>query len=63
MRPITPDGLPILGRLGGTDNLFVATGHQMMGVTLAPATGKAMAELMLEGSASVDLEPFSPSRF
>lgn len=63
MRPITPDGLPILGRLGGLDNLFVATGHQMMGVTLAPATGKAMAELMLEGSASVDLEPFSPSRF
>lgn len=63
MRPITPDGLPVLGRLGEIDNLFVATGHQMMGVTLAPATGKAMAELMLEGSASIDLEPFSPSRF
>jgi D-amino-acid dehydrogenase len=63
MRPITPDGLPILGRLGSVANLFVATGHQMMGVTLAPATGKAMAELMLEGSASVDLEPFSASRF
>lgn len=63
MRPITPDGLPILGRLEGIDNLFVATGHQMMGVTLAPATGKVMAELMLEGSSSVDLEPFSPSRF
>lgn len=63
MRPITPDGLPVLGRLGEIDNLFVATGHQMMGVTLAPATGKAMAELMLEGSPSVDLEPFSPSRF
>jgi D-amino-acid dehydrogenase len=63
MRPITPDGLPILGRLGGVENLFVATGHQMMGVTLAPATGKAMAELMLEGTTSVDLGPFSPSRF
>jgi len=63
MRPITPDGLPILGRLGGTDNLYVATGHQMMGVTLAPSTGRVMAELMLEGSASVDLKPFSPSRF
>jgi len=63
MRPITPDGLPVLGPLDGVDNLFVATGHQMMGVTLAPSTGKVMAELMLEGSASVDLEPFSPSRF
>lgn len=63
MRPITPDGLPILGRLGGIENLFVASGHQMMGVTLAPATGKAMAELMLEGSAAVDLAPFSPARF
>jgi D-amino-acid dehydrogenase len=63
MRPITPDGLPFLGHLGGTANVYVATGHQMMGITLAPATGKVMAELMLEGAASIDLEAFSPSRF
>jgi D-amino-acid dehydrogenase len=63
MRPITPDGLPILGRLPRSENVFVATGHQMLGVTLAPSTGKAMAELIAEGESSVDLEPFSPARF
>jgi D-amino-acid dehydrogenase len=63
MRPITPDGLPILGRLPTTDNVFVATGHQMLGVTLAPSTGKAMAELILDGRAAVDLEPFAVERF
>jgi D-amino-acid dehydrogenase len=63
MRPITPDGLPILGRLPATDNVFVATGHQMLGVTLAPATGKAMAELIVEGRSTVDLAPFAADRF
>lgn len=63
MRPITPDGLPILGRLPSTDNVYVATGHQMLGVTLAPSTGKAMAQLVLEGRSDVDLEPFAPGRF
>lgn len=63
MRPITPDGLPILGRLPGTDNVYVATGHQMLGVTLAPATGRAMAELILDGRSRVDLRPFAAERF
>jgi D-amino-acid dehydrogenase len=63
MRPITPDGLPILGRLPTTDNVYVATGHQMLGVTLAPATGRVMAELILEGGSSVDLAPFAVERF
>jgi D-amino-acid dehydrogenase len=38
MRPLSPDGLPIIGRVPGAGNLFAATGHQMLGVTLAPAT-------------------------
>lgn len=63
MRPITPDGLPILGRMPASDNVYVATGHQMLGVTLAPSTGKVMAELILDGESSVDLAPFSPARF
>jgi D-amino-acid dehydrogenase len=63
MRPITPDGLPILGRLPTCDNVFVATGHQMLGVTLAPSTGKAMAQLIVEGRSEVDLEPFAATRF
>lgn len=63
MRPLTPDGLPILGRLPATGNVYVATGHQMLGVTLAPSTGVAMAELILEGASRVDLDPFRPERF
>lgn len=63
MRPITPDGLPILGRLPSTDNVYVATGHQMLGLTLAPSTGKAMAQLILEDESEVDLSPFAAERF
>lgn len=63
MRPITPDGLPILGALPTRRNVFIASGHQMLGVTLAPSSGKAMAELIVDGRASIDLEPFSPGRF
>ncbi len=62
MRPITPDGLPVVGRVGDS-NCFVATGHQMLGVTLAPSTGHALAELMVHGRSSIDLTPFDPARF
>ena len=41
MRPMTPDGLPIIGRLGRLANTYVATGHGMLGVTLAPGTAAA----------------------
>ncbi len=63
MRPVTPDGLPVLGSLPTSDNTFVATGHQMLGVTLAPATGKALAQLILKGDPEVDLTSFTPARF
>jgi D-amino-acid dehydrogenase len=63
MRPLMPDGLPAMGRAPGYENLFVATGHSMLGVTLAPATGQAMAELICDGAAVVDLHPFDPGRF
>ena len=63
MRPVTPDGLPAIGRLPGLPNVYVATGHQMLGVTLAPATGHALAQLLLEGRSDIDLAPFDPARF
>jgi D-amino-acid dehydrogenase len=63
LRPVPADGLPICGALPGFTNAFVATGHAMLGVTLAPATGKALAELILTGHGSELLEPFSPARF
>lgn len=62
MRPLTPDGLPMLGQ-AGPGNLFVATGHAMLGITLAPATGVAMSRLMTGRPVGTPLEAFSPTRF
>ena len=62
MRPLTPDGLPLLGRVPGYRNLSVATGHAMLGITMAPVTGEAMADLMSGGSTEA-LAPFDPGRF
>jgi glycine/D-amino acid oxidase-like deaminating enzyme len=62
-RPIARDGLPLIGRVRGADNAYVATGHSVWGILNAPATGEAMAELITEGRArSVDLSPFDPGR-
>ncbi len=63
MRPLTPDGLPAIGMLPSRDNAFVATGHQMLGVTLAPATGYALAHLVCNGCSPIALQAFDPARF
>lgn len=63
MRPMTPDGVPIIGRLGALTNAFVSTGHGMLGVTLAPGTAAAVTDLVLRGIESDRLAPFSPRRF
>ena len=62
-RPMTPDGLPVIGKLGKAKNLYVASGHAMQGVTLAPNTACAMADLILEGKSSINIDQFSPERF
>jgi D-amino-acid dehydrogenase len=62
LRPLPPDGLPLIGSVPGRDGLFVATGHGMMGVTLAPATGAALAPLVLEGRLEPELVPFRIDR-
>lgn len=61
-RPATPDSLPLLGRVPGAPGLVLATGHGMLGVTLAPATGAAVAGL-LRGEDDAWLAPFAPGRF
>ncbi len=62
-RPVTDDGLPLIGRVPGMAGAYVATGHGPWGILNAPATGKALAELITEGAASsVDLRPFDPAR-
>jgi glycine/D-amino acid oxidase-like deaminating enzyme len=62
-RPVTRDGLPLIGRVPGVEGAYVATGHSVWGILNAPATGEAMAELIADGAAhSVDLSPFNPGR-
>ncbi len=61
MRPITPDGLPVLDRTA-FDNVYVATGYAMQGVTLAPPAGRAMAEFMTTGRKPDLLRPFGIER-
>ena len=62
LRPATPDGLPLIGALRGHDGLYLATGHGMLGVTLAPATADLLAPLVLEGRVAPELAPFDPGR-
>jgi D-amino-acid dehydrogenase len=63
LRPSTSDGLPLIGRVPGYDGLYLATGHGMLGVTLAPATASFLAPLVTEGRAAPELVPFDPARF
>jgi glycine/D-amino acid oxidase-like deaminating enzyme len=63
-RPITRDGLPLIGRVPGVEGAYIATGHSVWGVLNAPATGEAMAELIIDGAAhTVDVSPSDPGRF
>jgi D-amino-acid dehydrogenase len=61
-RPSTPDSLPLIGPAGPRSGLLLATGHGMLGITLAPATGMAVAELV-SGRAPAWVEPFHPGRW
>ncbi|HMQ60835.1 MAG TPA: FAD-binding oxidoreductase, partial [Flavilitoribacter sp.] len=62
-RPCSPDGLPYLGRSKKYSNLVVATGHAMMGLSLGPATGKIVAELIQNTPLSIDNQLFEIERF
>ena len=63
LRPCTPDGLPIVGRPPGLENVVLATGHAMMGLTLAPVTGRLVGEILTGEEPSHDLRPLRPDRF
>jgi D-amino-acid dehydrogenase len=63
LRPCSPDGLPYLGRTREIPNLVVATGHAMMGISLAPITGRLVAELLAQERPSFDLSLLSPDRY
>ena len=63
LRPMTPDGLPIIGQVPGTENAWIATGHGMLGITQGPATGRLLAEWIVHGTPSIDLTATSAERF
>ncbi|MEO1009776.1 MAG: FAD-dependent oxidoreductase [Bacteroidota bacterium] len=62
LRPVSPDGLPYIGRFPDISNLVVATGHAMMGWSLGPATGKLVQQLVDGKKPEIDLTPFQPDR-
>jgi D-amino-acid dehydrogenase len=62
MRPMTPDGLPVMGAIPDCPNVFVATGHGMLGITLGPPSGKAVAQNMVTGTLPPVLKPFQFAR-
>ncbi len=63
LRPCTPDGVPFLGRAPGFENVIVAAGHAMIGISLGPITGKLVAELISDEIPSVDLSLLEVDRF
>jgi D-amino-acid dehydrogenase len=60
-RPCTPTGLPIIEKSKRIKNLTIATGHAMMGLSLAPASGKLVSELLMGKKTSVDITEFKSS--
>ncbi|CAM4258353.1 NAD(P)/FAD-dependent oxidoreductase [Zobellia nedashkovskayae] len=62
LRPVSPDGLPYIGRSSKWANLTFATGHAMMGWSLGPATGKLISEIIDERKVSMNIDAFSPDR-
>jgi D-amino-acid dehydrogenase len=63
LRPWSADDLPIIGALPGVDHVFVCTGHGANGLLLGPISGRLVADAMLGNTPTLDLAPFSPSRF
>ncbi|MCH6199802.1 FAD-dependent oxidoreductase [Aquiflexum sp. LQ15W] len=63
LRPCSPDGLPYIGFAPNWKNVLVGSGHSMMGISLAPATGKILAELHAQKSPSMELAGFKVDRF
>ena len=63
LRPVSPDGMPYVGRTQRWKNLTIATGHAMMGLSLAPATGRIVADTLCGEKPPVALDLLSPDRF
>ncbi len=62
LRPCTSDGLPVIGRVPGREGLVIATGHAKMGLTHGPATGRIVADLVLDRRTDLDISAFRIDR-
>lgn len=63
VRTAVVDGLPLIGRIPGFANAFVATGFEGDGICLGPVTGKSMVQLICGETPDMDLAAFDPARF
>ena len=63
LRPCSPDGLPYIGRVKHLKNVTIATGHGMMGLSLGPATGKLVSEIISQHPLSINIDLLNPLRF
>jgi D-amino-acid dehydrogenase len=63
LRPVSPDGIPYLGEVAGMPNLIAATGHAMMGLSLAPVSGRLVADLLAKDQPFRPIEAMAPGRF
>jgi D-amino-acid dehydrogenase len=63
LRPLSPDGLPYIGRFERCSNLIAATGHAMIGLSTGPITGKLVAELISGPATSLPIHALRPDRF
>jgi D-amino-acid dehydrogenase len=61
-RVLTPDGLPAIGRLPGTRRVILATGHNMLGLMLAPSTGQMVTDILTADTPFEAARPFDPHR-
>ncbi len=63
LRPVTPDGLPLIGRAPGWDNAYLAMGGGRKGMLLSSGMARAVADLIAEGTTAIDIQPCTPARF
>lgn len=63
LRPVTPDGVPIISRSNRWDNVTIATGHAMIGLSIGPGTGRLIAEMVAGEETDIDTDRFSIARF
>lgn len=63
LRPVTPDGLPYIGRTKTISNLVIAGGHAMLGISEGTGTGKLVSELIGNKTTTIEISAFDPGRF